>query len=401
MEKFAIINTCDWGSTGKIASGLQNFLLKRNIDALFCYGRGNKLDDNRCYRFCKWYEVYLHYASEFFSGQLNKASDSATKRLIARLRKEHVKNIFLINLHGHILNESRLFSYFIEDEVRVVYIMADESAFLGNCTYRYDCEEFRNECGKCKAIKGVAKMVHSDASQKAFKEKMDAYNRMKKITFVAPEFVVKSAMASPLMEGKRLEIVDEAIDISINCPKETEDLRKYLGIKDEQIVIGCIAPVSDPRKGVRYFIEAAKSLENDDRFIFVQVGYNLKNKSGLPRNYIPKGYVNNQAILTQYYSLADLFVFPSIQDTMPNACLEALACGTPLLCFNISGMPYIADNSVMTLVEAGNVEQIVDVIKRTKKKKQKTINICRRYALKRYDNQMYFRRLISIMNSMK
>lgn len=86
---------------------------------------------------------------------------------------------------------------------------------------------------------------------------------------------------------------------------------------------------------------------------------------------------------------------------MPNACLEALACGTPLLCFNTSGMPYMADETVMTLVEPENVDQMVGVIKKTKKKDETIINTCRNYALKRFDNQKYFERLVSIMKSMR
>ena len=194
--------------------------------------------------------------------------------------------------------------------------------------------------------------------------------------------------------------MDEAIDVKVNTPKVTTSLRRELGIKDEQIVIGCVAPFSYPRKGVKYLVEAARRLENDSRFVFVQVGYDVKDKSGLPKNYIPIGYVSNQEVLTQYYSLADLFVFPSLLDTMPNACLEALSCGSPLLCFNISGMPYMADDTVMTLVESMNVDQMVEVIKNTKRKTRETIDACRNYAIKRFDSQKYYEKLESLMNSL-
>ena len=401
MENIAIINTCDWGSTGKIAKGLQEYLIARGDKVLFCYGRGEKRDDEERYRFCSKLEVDIHYADTRLSGRLNGASKAATWRLIARLRRAAVKEIYIINLHGYILNEKLFLEYLVSDDIHVVYIMADESAFLGNCTYRLDCEEYRQGCVDCRDIKGLAKLICPNASKNAFATKKDAYSKIKNLSFVAPEFVIESAKTSPLMQGKRMEIVDEAIDVRVNTPKDTTALRKDLGIKDEQIVIVCVAPFSYPRKGVKYFVEAAKRLEGDERFVFVQVGYDVKDKSGLPKNYIPIGYVNGQEVLTQYYSLADLFVFPSIQDTMPNACLEALACGSPLLCFNTSGMPYMADETVMTLVEARNVEQMVEVIKTTKKKTQATIDTCRNYALNRFDNQKYFEKLVSIMNSMK
>lgn len=400
MNDVAIINTCDWGSTGKIAKGLQAYLKSKGKKVLFCYGRGEKRNDSEWYRFCSPVEIGFHYFDYRLTGRLNGASKTATKRLIARLRQIGIKEIYLVNLHGYILNEKLFLNYLVKDNIRVVYIMADESAFLGNCTYRSGCEDYKNNCKNCRKIKGLAKILFSNNSEKAYRVKWDAYRKINQITFLGPEFVIMAAKTSPLLEGKRLEIVDEAIDISVNTPKETTSLRKELGIKNDQIVIGCVAPFSYPRKGVRFLVEAARILENDTRFVFVHVGYDVKDKTNLPQNYIPIGYVKDQEVLTRYYSLSDLFVFPSIQDTMPNACLEALACGTPLLCFNISGMPYMADETVMTLVESENVEQMVEVIKRTNRKTQDTIKTCRNYALTRFDNQKYYVKLESIMNSM-
>lgn len=399
MNKTAIINTCDWGSTGKIAKGLQRYLKRIGVDALFCYGRGEKRHDEERFRFCSSPEVCLHALSTKLTGRLNGSSVLATRRLIRELRKRGVDSLYIINLHGHVINERILWDYLAKSNIHIVYVMADESAFLGNCTYRDNCENYKDDCSQCPRITGLAKLICPGASRKAFLMKKKAYEQLSNIFFVGPEFVIQSAKTSPLLTGKRMEIVDEAIDVDINTPRDVTALRKELGIKDDKIVIGCVAPASYPRKGVRYFIEAAKRMEGDDRLVFVQVGYDLNDKSSLPGNYIPIGFVSDQKLLSYYYSLSDLFVFPSLQDTMPNACLDALACGSPLLCFNISGMPYIADDSVMTLVEARNVDQMVEIISATKKKTAGVIKKCREYALDRYDNKKYSERLVSIMNS--
>ena len=109
------------------------------------------------------------------------------------------------------------------------------------------------------------------------------------------------------------------------------------------------------RKGGRYYIDLARRFENDDRFVFVHVGYRNRKEENLPGNFIPIGFVNDMNLLADYFSIGDLFVFPSLLDTMPNACLDALACGTPILCFNISGMPYIANDEIGTFVEPRKV----------------------------------------------
>lgn len=397
----AIINTVCIGSTGKIATGLQRYLISQGKDAIMCYGRG-PAPDTPNYRFCSQIEVYLHYQMQHISGQYCIGSKRATRRLVSFLKNNNVEAVFLVNLHGYYLNEKILFDFLCEKKIRVVYIMADESACWGNCTYANGCKLYLQECFNCKNISGLQKMLFREVSHKAFCIKRNAYNKMN-ATFVAPEFVIKSVQNSLLLKDKKLEVVDEAIDVSVSKPRDAKVLKAQLGINDDKIVITCVAPYAPgyERKGVPFFIETARRLEYDDRFVFLHVGYSYKDKSHLPSNYKAIGYVDNAEELSYYYSMGDLFVFPSLADTMPNACLEALACGTPLLCFNISGMPYLGDESVLTLVEAQNIDQMVDVILKTKKKTQLQIETCRNYALERYDNKKYFERLVSIMEQLK
>ena len=78
---------------------------------------------------------------------------------------------------------------------------------------------------------------------------------------------------------------------------------------------------------------------------------------------------------------------------MPNTCLESLSAGTPLLCFQTSGMPYIADEATASFVEPRNVDELERVLLAVKKKTPETINTCRNYALTRYDNRNYFHSL--------
>jgi len=46
------------------------------------------------------------------------------------------------------------------------------------------------------------------------------------------------------------------------------------------------------------------------------------------------------------YSLASLFVIPSLQDNLPNTILESMLCGTPVVGFNTGGIPEMIDHKV-------------------------------------------------------
>ena len=47
------------------------------------------------------------------------------------------------------------------------------------------------------------------------------------------------------------------------------------------------------------------------------------------------GYIKDKVDLSLIYSAVDTFVIPSIEDNFPNTILESLACGTPVVGFNI------------------------------------------------------------------
>lgn len=50
--------------------------------------------------------------------------------------------------------------------------------------------------------------------------------------------------------------------------------------------------------------------------------------------------------LPAYYSLMDIFVHPSLRDGMPNAVLEAMACGVPVLATPVGGVKDVLQDSV-------------------------------------------------------
>jgi glycosyltransferase involved in cell wall biosynthesis len=51
------------------------------------------------------------------------------------------------------------------------------------------------------------------------------------------------------------------------------------------------------------------------------------------------GHISDDTKLAQVYSAADAFVLPTLADTFPNAVLEAMACGTTPITFDVGGCP--------------------------------------------------------------
>jgi UDP-glucose:(heptosyl)LPS alpha-1,3-glucosyltransferase len=70
----------------------------------------------------------------------------------------------------------------------------------------------------------------------------------------------------------------------------------------------------------------------------------------------PSGSIQNA------YQLADLFVFPSLYDPFANVCLEALACGLPVLTTDTNGSSEIIDVDVNGYVVSGAAATLPDAL---------------------------------------
>jgi glycosyltransferase involved in cell wall biosynthesis len=61
-----------------------------------------------------------------------------------------------------------------------------------------------------------------------------------------------------------------------------------------------------------------------------------------------------EAEVAALYAYADLFIFPSLADTLPLVVLDAMAAGLPVLSTAVGGIPYQVDESCGYLVEPGD-----------------------------------------------
>ena len=59
--------------------------------------------------------------------------------------------------------------------------------------------------------------------------------------------------------------------------------------------------------------------------------------------------------MAQYYSSADLYIFPTLADNAPLTVLEAMACGLPVVTFDTGGVPEIVKH-----MESGYVAKYKD-----------------------------------------
>ena len=383
-------------STGKIAYGLFSYLRQQGHSVTLYYGRRDDeapTEDRDIIRISSDCDNYGHAALSRVLGEQGMYSRSATRKLLEMLEDRHTEVVYLLNLHGYYLNFPMLFDYLGKKHIKVIYLMLDEAAFLGKCCFAGECKQYQTGCGSCPQVREYPKSLWLDRSRQLFTMKQRAYAKIRDLTFVGIPYTVEIARQSALLRDAKMVELDEAVNLrELYYPRETATLRKQLGISAKSRVILTVSPYSDSRKGGRFFLQAAETLQDQQDLTFVYVGYDGDEKE-CPPNLIPISYVSDQNRLAEYYSAGDLFVCTSLAETVANTCLEALSCGTPLLGFRVCGIPYSADAQHGTFVEAKNVNELVRIIRDTPRKTAEITASCRAYAESRYDAQIYFEKL--------
>lgn len=150
-----------------------------------------------------------------------------------------------------------------------------------------------------------------------------------------------------------------------NVSVDTEKKRSELGLKNGDIMLLSVGEIS-ARKNHKVVLQALNKIR-DSRIHYVIVGTGplkpvykkLVYKFGLASQVHFLGY---RADVSELCKITDLYVFPSKQEGLPVALMEAMASGIPIICSNIRGnVDLIKERSC--LFPPGDVNALVQCLK--------------------------------------
>lgn len=136
-----------------------------------------------------------------------------------------------------------------------------------------------------------------------------------------------------------IRVTPNGMDIHELHPQRAADTRKAEGLPEDMPVLLFVGQI-DYKKNIQSIIRACAILKREGRrFKLLLIGRGgdqaklekLRDELDLGDEVRFVGFMNDPSKLRGYYTMADLFVFPSVYDNAPMVVREAAGCGTPAL----------------------------------------------------------------------
>ena len=275
--------------------------------------------------------------------------------------------------------------------IPVVWTFHDTWPFTGGCHITGNCNRWQNHCGNCPAL-GRSGIL--DISWWLWRAKKKAYAALKPVVVALNRKFYDSIKMSPLLSGCDVVILPNAIDSSIFRPIPKNIARSLLGLdpKAYYILFGACDSTSNRNKGFDLLSSAInalpkESMRNVSCLIFGASGAGTDANISLPAQYL--GTLHDELTLAIIYSAADIFVCPSREENLPNTIMESLSCATPVVAFDVGGIPDMVEHGVNgMLVKPHDPQKMAEAISYILLEHEKRKNMskaAREKVLRNYD----------------
>ena len=261
-----------------------------------------------------------------------------------------------------------------------IFTLHDMWSFTGHCAYSYDCDRWKIGCGKC-PYPETYPAIYRDNTLIEWNLKNWIYSKSNLTIVTLSHWLTEQAKASMLSRFS-IHHIPNGIDTNAYQPLDRHLCKAVLGIpQDKRALLFGAESLKDKRKGGDLLLNALRQLPQSLKAEILLLTFGNGSEAitaelGIPT--IGLGYISSDRLKSIAYSAADLFIFPTRADNLPLVLQESMACGTPMVSFDIGGVPdlvrpmvtgYLAKpedakdfcNGIVTLLEDDQLRQNMSV----------------------------------------
>jgi glycosyltransferase involved in cell wall biosynthesis len=224
----------------------------------------------------------------------------------------------------------------------VVWTLHDMNTFTGGCHTAWECLKFEDGCGECPQL---GSSTPGDLSRRIFLRKQRSY-RGANIYIVTPSrWLAGLVQRSALFKNQKIFVIPNSIPLSVFRKRDKKYSRELLNLPQDKIIILCSISYNLEHKGLKYLLQAMKIVVKNigpskiSLVLFGEYDSSLFRDEEFDVYFL--GYIKDELVLSCCYSAGDILVIPSVAENYPNSILESIACGTPVVSFNVGGISEI------------------------------------------------------------
>lgn len=303
---------------------------------------GNSLIDRIKNKFSRVFKKDLPNTKPyFFFYKKESCPPFPIKKILRKLSKKY--NLVIVYFWQGLLSFRTIDAIYEKLGHPIVYFLSpDFSHMAGGCHFPGTCEKYQTGCGCCPVFNSSDE---NDFTHWNILYRKKIYEKIKPAVF-GNSYMLSFYIKSFLLKDARIVIGQPVVDTDFYRPLIKQELRKVHKIANEfkfVIAFGC-QNLNDPRKGINYLIEALHLFYNEltnaqiSEVLLLIAGKNAQEiKHSLPFSSKDMGLIP-VAKLSEFYSMADIFVCPSVNDAGPSMVSQSISCGTPVVGFEMGSL---------------------------------------------------------------
>lgn len=224
----------------------------------------------------------------------------------------------------------------------VVWTLHDMWALTGGCHYARGCDRYQTHCGCCPLLPSEKER---DVSYRNFAHKLAHWRGLMWEIVTPSRWLADCARQSPFLHDKSISVIPNALDTDLFQPLNRDFARRALHLPpDKKLVLFGAGHIHNESKGLILLLEALAKLPDGHDIELVVFGQGDLEQIDVPVPLHHAGSIGDERLLTLLYNAADVLVAPSYQEAFGQVVTECMACGTPAVAFNATGVIDIIDH---------------------------------------------------------
>ena len=347
---------------------------------------------------------FLKYFYFFFLKENNKYSFYNHGKYVIKYYSQVSKiisekpNAIIIYNNSNVIHP-KILNYLNSKKIKIIFYPMDMEIITGGCHYNFECNGFKKNCLSCPAIN---KTFSNIPRANLYEKKKFLYN--KKITFLsATKNIYDDVSKSSFFNKKKHDnyILNLGLNLKMYKPVFNNKVKHKISIS--------LRSSLNPRKGNQILIKALEYACLKKPNLNKKVEFNIVGDSSILELMTKKKFkctfkdsIKTEKELIKFYQKSDFFLNQSIQDAGPVMVNESLACGLPVLSFNIGISKDVIINNfngflLNNISEKNLGNKIIEISNIKKNLLIKMKNNARKTAIKNFDIKEKAQKILKII----